>query len=93
MSKYFSYPLAARIAATAVIVAALSAPAAAADKPTMDPRAGEVVVPSVVPRLTATPGGIASLGPALGAHNREVYGGLLGLDEREISELESAGVI
>lgn len=42
MSIYFSYPPAARIAATAVIVAALSAPVAAADKPTMDPRAGEV---------------------------------------------------
>ena len=58
-----------------------------------DERAGEVVVPSVVPRLTATPGAIDSLGPALGAHNREVYGGLLGLDEREISGLESEGVI
>ncbi len=58
-----------------------------------DPRAGETVVPGVVPRLTGTPGAIDSLGPALGAHNREVYGGLLGLDEREISGLESAGVI
>ncbi|MCH9019828.1 MAG: CoA transferase [Proteobacteria bacterium] len=58
-----------------------------------DPRAGEIVVPGVVPRLTGTPGAIDSLGPALGAHNREVYGGLLGLDEREISGLESEGVI
>jgi succinyl-CoA:(S)-malate CoA-transferase subunit A/succinyl-CoA:(S)-malate CoA-transferase subunit B len=58
-----------------------------------DPRAGEVVVPSVVPRLTATPGGIASLGPTLGAHNREVYGGLLKMSDDEIAKLEEAGVI
>ena len=58
-----------------------------------DRRAGEVVVPSVVPRLTATPGEITSLGPALGAHNREVYGGLLAMADDEIEALEAAGVI
>ena len=54
---------------------------------------GEVVVPSVVPRLTATPGEITGLGPALGAHNREVYGGLLGMADDDIAALEAAGVI
>ncbi len=58
-----------------------------------DPRAGEVVVPSVVPRLSATPGEIASLGPALGAHNREVYGELLGMSDDEIAALAAAGVV
>ena len=58
-----------------------------------DARAGEVVVPSVVPRLTATPGEITGLGPALGAHNREVYGGLLGMADDDVAALETAGII
>ncbi len=58
-----------------------------------DPRAGEVAVPSVVPRLTGTPGEITSLGPALGADNRAVYGGFLGMADDEIAALEADGVI
>ena len=50
-------------------------------------------MPSVVPRLTDTPGAITSLGPALGAHNAEVYGGLLKMSDDEIAKLEEAGVI
>jgi len=57
------------------------------------PRAGELAVPNVVPRLSATPGRIDSLGPALGEHNREVYGDLLGVDSAEIERLEQAEVI
>ena len=42
MSIQFGHQLAARMAAAAVIAAALTAPAAAADKPDIDPRASEV---------------------------------------------------
>jgi crotonobetainyl-CoA:carnitine CoA-transferase CaiB-like acyl-CoA transferase len=55
--------------------------------------AGTVRMHNVVPRLSATPGEITSVGGALGEHNREVYGGELGLERDEIIALEAAGVI
>jgi crotonobetainyl-CoA:carnitine CoA-transferase CaiB-like acyl-CoA transferase len=58
-----------------------------------DERAGEVAVQNVVPRMSATPGGIEWLGPAVGAHNVEVYGGLLGIDDDRLTTLSDAGVI
>ncbi|MDH3700906.1 MAG: CoA transferase [Alphaproteobacteria bacterium] len=58
-----------------------------------DSRAGEIAVPNVVPRLNGTPGGIDTLGPALGEHNAEVYGKLLGLGADELTRLEGDGVI
>jgi len=58
-----------------------------------DPRAGEVAVQDVVPRMSATPGGIDWLGPPLGAHNSEIYGGLLGMSDAEIAALVGKGVI
>jgi len=58
-----------------------------------DPRAGELAVPNVVPRLTGTPGGIDSLGPSLGQHNAEVYGSLLGMSADDLRSLEREGVI
>ncbi len=58
-----------------------------------DPRAGELSIPNLVPRLSDTPGRINSLGPSLGQHNDEVYKGLLGLDDSEITRLQEAGVI
>jgi succinyl-CoA:(S)-malate CoA-transferase subunit B len=58
-----------------------------------DPRAGEIAVPNVVPRLTETPGSVDTLGPALGANNSEIYGGLLGLSEKDIEGLVGEGVI
>src|SRR5262249_61583208 len=48
-----------------------------------DPRVGEIAMPNVCPRLSDTPGSIEWLGPRLGAHNGEVYGGLLGPSEGE----------
>jgi crotonobetainyl-CoA:carnitine CoA-transferase CaiB-like acyl-CoA transferase len=58
-----------------------------------DPRVGELAVPSPVPRLNGTPGEIASLGPSLGQHNEEIYGGLLGIDAGQRKRLEADGVI
>jgi succinyl-CoA:(S)-malate CoA-transferase subunit B len=58
-----------------------------------DPRAGELAVPNVCPRLSDTPGAVEWLGPALGAHSEEVYKGLLGLSDAELETLRSNGVI
>jgi crotonobetainyl-CoA:carnitine CoA-transferase CaiB-like acyl-CoA transferase len=52
-----------------------------------------VKVPGIVPRLSANPGEIEWLGPALGEHNREVFGDLLGMPDEELRELEAEGVI
>ncbi len=57
------------------------------------PDLGEVVVPAVMPKLSATPGEIASLGPRLGEHNDEIYGRLLGLAAGDIDKLRKAKVI
>jgi crotonobetainyl-CoA:carnitine CoA-transferase CaiB-like acyl-CoA transferase len=55
---------------------------------------GETVkLPTFVPKLSETPGGTQWIGPALGAHNQEVYGGLLGLSEGEIEQMKTEGVI
>ena len=54
---------------------------------------GSVAVPCVVPRLSATPGEARTSGPAHGAHNSEIYGGMLGLSEAEQSDLRRDGVI
>lgn len=57
------------------------------------PSAGIVAMQDVVPRMTETPGGIEWLGPALGAHNDEVYGELLGIEDAERTDLQEKGVI
>ena len=54
---------------------------------------GPVVVPSVLPRLSETPGGIDTLGPALGNATDDVLGSLLGLGEDDIARLRKAEVI
>jgi crotonobetainyl-CoA:carnitine CoA-transferase CaiB-like acyl-CoA transferase len=54
---------------------------------------GEVVMPGIVPRLTATPGAIHHPGGALGADNHAVYGNLLGLSDSDIAALAAQAVI
>ena len=52
-----------------------------------------IVVPSVIPRLSETPGQIRHLGPKLGEHTVDVLKDLLGLNERQIDELRNKHVI
>lgn len=57
------------------------------------PEFGEFAMQNVFPRLSETPGRVRHVGPTLGEHNKEVYQGLLGLSDDEISSLRAAGVI
>lgn len=52
-----------------------------------------VIVPSVMPRLSETPGRIKHLGPRLGADTDEVLGELLGIEQEQIEQLRKARVI
>ncbi len=52
-----------------------------------------LVIPAIMPKLTATPGGTRWPGPALGSHNREVLGDMLGLSEQQMRELANMGII
>jgi len=57
------------------------------------PGLGEVVVPGVVPRLSATPGRINNLGPALGDATQDVLASLLGIGAAELERLRALRVI
>ena len=50
-------------------------------------------IPAMVPKFSATPGRTDWAGPEVGAHNRAVYGELLGLGEEELATLTGDGVI
>ena len=56
-------------------------------------RIGELAVPGIVPRLSATPGRIRWLGAGVGEHNAEVLRSLLGLEDAEVARLAAAGII
>ncbi len=58
-----------------------------------DPDLGPVRMVAPAPRLSATPGEIRWAGPALGAHNEEVYAEWLDLDADAVTKLREAGVI
>lgn len=57
------------------------------------PGVGEISVSGVTVKLSKTPGAVTRRPPLLGEHNREVYGGLLGLSDDEIDRLSREGVI
>lgn len=48
---------------------------------------------NVFPKLSRTQGTVRWPGPELGAHNAEVYGGLLGLSGDELAALGAAGIV
>ncbi len=54
---------------------------------------GAVPMPGVIPKLSVTPGHIASTGPALGAHNQAILGELLGKTAEELEALAREGII
>jgi crotonobetainyl-CoA:carnitine CoA-transferase CaiB-like acyl-CoA transferase len=57
------------------------------------PEVGEVVIPSVLPRLSKTPGRIEHLGRRHGENTEDVYRELLGLTAERLAELKARGVI
>jgi crotonobetainyl-CoA:carnitine CoA-transferase CaiB-like acyl-CoA transferase len=58
-----------------------------------DPRAGELVLPAPLPRMSLTPPQLRSAGPALGDANTEILCGLLGLSPEALADLKARGVI
>ena len=58
-----------------------------------DPVLGEVNLVAPSPRLSATPGQVRFTGPAVGAHNDEVFGELLGFEPQAVATLRTEGVI
>ena len=57
------------------------------------PDFGSIPMQNVVPKLSDTPGEIEWSGPTLGEHNKEVFGGILGLDDDAIGQLRANGII
>jgi len=58
-----------------------------------DPRAGEVVIPAAVPRMSETPAQFRHLGRALGADTEAVLGSLLGLNAQAIERLRQSRAV
>ena len=58
-----------------------------------DPDLGQLRVPSPVPKLSATPGRVKWTGRQPGNDNDYVYKTLLGMNERELADLEAAKII
>ena len=54
---------------------------------------GELKVPGIVPKLSATPGAARWLGPDIGAHNQQVYAELLNASPTELADWSARGVI
>lgn len=59
----------------------------------LDDELGDVVVPGVVPTLSATPGRITNLGPTLGNATDQVLRELLGLTAAELQRLHQQKII
>ncbi|TDI61293.1 MAG: CoA transferase [Alphaproteobacteria bacterium] len=54
---------------------------------------GDITIPGVVPKMSASPGKVASLGPRLGESNDRILGDMLGLSDQEMTILRDKGVI
>jgi formyl-CoA transferase len=57
------------------------------------PDGASLKLPSFVPGLSGTPARTEWIGPSLGAHNEEIYKGLLGLTDSELRALHQEKVI
>jgi formyl-CoA transferase len=60
---------------------------------TKHPQFGELRMQNVAPKFSETPGGIRTAAPEMGAHNDEVYRGLLGMSAQRMDELRARNVI
>jgi crotonobetainyl-CoA:carnitine CoA-transferase CaiB-like acyl-CoA transferase len=50
-------------------------------------------IPGMVPKLSETPGRTDWAGPEVGAYNKEILGGLLGLSDDDLQNLQDDGII
>ncbi|MEM7567891.1 MAG: CoA transferase, partial [Pseudomonadota bacterium] len=57
------------------------------------PEFGPMKMQNVAPRLSETPGEIRHVGPELGEHNDDVYGGILGLSDETRADYTERGII
>jgi CoA:oxalate CoA-transferase len=57
------------------------------------PVSGKVKLSGSVYKMSKTPGNRKMRVPAVGEHNQEIYGGLLGIDAREMQKLKEESVI
>ena len=57
------------------------------------PGLGKIPLVGIPIKLSETPGEVRTPAPALGEHNEEVYGHLLGLTPEQVSQLKEEGVI
>lgn len=57
------------------------------------PGIGQIPLPGFPLKMSRTPGGTSMRAPAVGEHNKEVYGILLGFNETELRRLKENGVI
>jgi formyl-CoA transferase len=57
------------------------------------PELGMLRMQNAFPRLSQNPSSVRWPGPALGAHNEEVFKGLLGMGADELAALKAEGVI
>ena len=57
------------------------------------PVLGSVKMQGTFPKLSATPGDVRWPGPALGEHNEEIWGGVIGLSTSQITDLKARGLI
>ena len=58
-----------------------------------DSELGELVIPGIVPKLSATPGSVRWLAPGLGEHNHDVFVQDLGLSEDELASLRADAIV
>ncbi len=58
-----------------------------------DERLGDLAVQGPMPKLSETPGEIKHLGTTGGRHNQEIFGGLLGISEADLTALNGEGVV
>ena len=57
------------------------------------PEVGPMLMQGIVPKLSGSPGEVRWTGPALGQHNDEVFGGILGLSGEKLADLKERRVI